>query len=117
MIKTIFLSLVMVILCFRSSAQSDSLIVEHQQDTVKIKSYATRYNPRKALLYAAILPGLGQIYNKKYWKVPLVYGGFVGFGYGLRFYQDLYKNYKGQLFYILERKSTSNSQVISLEGY
>jgi hypothetical protein len=72
------------------------------QDTVEIKSYATRFDPRKAALYAAILPGLGQVYNKKYWKLPLVYGGFIGFGYGLNFYQTGYKKYKGELFDILE---------------
>ena len=41
-------------------------------DTVLLKSYAARYDPRKALLYAAVVPGLGQIYNKKYWKLPLM---------------------------------------------
>lgn len=71
-------------------------------DTVEIKSYATRYDPRKAALYAALLPGLGQVYNKKYWKLPLVYGGFIGFGYGINFYQTGYKKYKGELFDILE---------------
>jgi hypothetical protein len=39
------------------------------------------YNPRKAALYSAILPGLGQIYNKKYWKLPIVYGALGVTGY------------------------------------
>ena len=71
-------------------------------DTVLLKSYAARYDPRKALLYAAVVPGLGQIYNKKYWKLPLVYGGFFAIGYAINFYQDNYKTYKVQLFYNLD---------------
>lgn len=71
-------------------------------DTVLLKSYAARYDPRKALLYAAVVPGLGQIYNKKYWKLPLVYGGFFGIGYAINFYQQNYKTYKTQLYYSLD---------------
>ena len=40
-------------------------------------------NPTRAVLYSAVFPGLGQIYNRKYWKVPIVYGGFVGFTYAI----------------------------------
>lgn len=72
------------------------------QDTVLIQMYAKRYNPSKASMYAAVLPGLGQIYNKKYWKLPLVYGGIGSMAYFLTRYQDLYKQYKGELYYILE---------------
>jgi hypothetical protein len=79
----------------------DSLISE-TPDTVLLKSYAARYNPRKALLYAAVVPGLGQIYNKKYWKLPLVYGGFFGIGYAINFYNESYQKYKAELFYNLD---------------
>lgn len=84
------------------SAQAMIESKSSKPDTVELKSYATRYDPRKALLYAAILPGMGQIYNKKYWKLPLVYGGFIGFGYGIHFYQEGYTKYKTELFDILE---------------
>ncbi len=73
-----------------------------ESDTIRIQSYAKRFNPATASLYAAVLPGLGQIYNKKYWKLPLVYGGMFATGYAINLYQNYYKDYKEQLFYILE---------------
>jgi hypothetical protein len=79
----------------------DTLFLDHL-DTVAIKSYAKRFSPRKAILYAAILPGLGQAYNKKYWKLPLVYGGFYAIGYYIDNFNDIYTEYKGYLFYNLE---------------
>jgi hypothetical protein len=84
------------------NATQDSLVVE-SQDTVLLKSYATRYNPRRALLLAAVLPGLGQIYNKKYWKLPLVYGGLYATGYAINYYNDLYREYKFVLYSALEK--------------
>jgi hypothetical protein len=86
--------------------------VKTAPDTVELKSYASRYDPRKAIMYAAVLPGLGQVYNKKYWKLPLVYGGFIGFGYGISFYQKGYTKYKAELFDILETQ-----EPISASGY
>jgi hypothetical protein len=43
------------------------------------------HSPRKAAIMSAILPGMGQAYNRKYWKIPLVYGGFAALGYYIRF--------------------------------
>lgn len=96
----------------------DAVIVESRdtvflesQDTVAIKSYAKRFSPRKAILYAAILPGLGQAYNKKYWKLPLVYGGFFAIGYYMNLYDDLYTEYKGYLFYNLEHDLRDSNDI------
>jgi hypothetical protein len=86
----------------------DTIVIEENKDTVLIQSYAKRYNPRKALLYAAILPGLGQVYNKKYWKLPLVYGGFYLIGNGINYYNDIYKTYKVHLFSNLENNVDRN---------
>ncbi len=50
---------------------------------VEKKDTATEivHSPRKAAIYSAILPGMGQAYNRKYWKIPLIYSGFGAFGY------------------------------------
>lgn len=86
----------------------DSTFEKAVADTVLLKSYAERYDPRKALLYAAVVPGMGQIYNKKYWKLPLVYGGFFGFAYGINFYQEGYTKYKNELFLNLDSQTGEN---------
>jgi hypothetical protein len=104
--------LTLSLLCFVGCLAAQDSTQVAPPDTVELKSYATRYDPRKALLYAAVLPGLGQVYNKKYWKLPLVYGGFIGFGYGINFYQKGYTKYKGELFDVID-----SGEPFSQSGY
>ena len=86
--------------CLQISAQvpalppgrdGDTLIVKAEEKEVRIDT--SEHSPRKAVIYAAVLPGLGQIYNKKYWKLPIVYAGFGTFGYfinrNIKYYKDL----------------------------
>jgi len=79
----------------------DSVAVNRDGKVETIESYASRFDPRKAMLYSAVLPGLGQAYNRKYWKIPLVYGGFVGIGYGIWINQKFYSEYRKGLFNLL----------------
>ena len=50
--------------------------------------------PKRAGLYSAILPGAGQVYTKKYWKVPIIYAGLITSAYYIKENHNLYKLYK-----------------------
>lgn len=50
--------------------------------------------PEMAAWIAAIFPGAGQIYNRQYWKLPIVYGGFAGLGYAISWNNELYVEYR-----------------------
>ena len=54
---------------------------------------AWRPDPQRAVWLALVIPGGGQIYNRKYWKLPLVYGGFIGCVYAMRWNNMMYKDY------------------------
>ena len=119
-----YLIVFLLLICMGSSAQivsgafdttktaiTDTLPSYKGKRVITIESYAKRFDPRKALLYAAVFPGAGQAYNKKYWKLPLVYGGFAATIYVISFYQGEYNKYKSELFSILNEpgKTTSPS--------
>lgn len=49
--------------------------------------------PRRAVMYSAIFPGLGQVYNRQYWKLPIIYGGFTVFTYFILWNNRYYETY------------------------
>ena len=55
------------------------------------------YNPKKASRLSAVLPGLGQVYNKQYWKVPVIYGGYAVIGHYIKFNNQMYIDFKNAL--------------------
>jgi hypothetical protein len=65
------------------------------QDTIpfsKPAKHVFRPEPLKATMLAVAFPGLGQVYNRKYWKIPLVYAGFGALAYSISFYTTHYND-------------------------
>lgn len=89
--KILFLFLALITIS--SHAQQDSTKVDDLKikGSIKINSnYFNPLSPSKAAFYSAIFPGLGQIYNKKYWKAPVVWAAM---GTSIYFYIDNNKEY------------------------
>lgn len=95
-----------------------SLFAQAKEETVLVAKDTTKMpeidplTPAKAAFYSAILPGLGQAYNKKYWKIPLVYGAI---GTSMYFYIDnnrKYKDYRNAYKRRLEGYNDDNYQFL-----
>ena len=68
-----------------------------------------RPNPKKALWLALVLPGAGQIYNRKYWKLPIFYGGLTGCIYALTWNNQMYRDYQQAYKDIMDDDPTTQS--------
>lgn len=80
-----------IVCCFTATSFAqvqDSFVKKTAADTVA-KKQLEKFDPRKATIRSAIAPGLGQLYNKKYWKAPLVWGA-LGVTAGIYFYNVKY---------------------------
>jgi len=74
--------------------QADSLYVDSLNADTLLTELDLTHSPLKATLYALVLPGLGQAYNKKYWKMPIVWAGLGGIGYAINFNTNKYNEAK-----------------------
>ena len=96
MINRFNATLFCLFICLATLAQSnkDELNETVSQNKKNTSRPLDPLRPAKAAFYSAVLPGLGQAHNKKFWKIPIVYGAI---GTGLYFYLDnnkLYKQYR-----------------------
>ena len=109
-LPALLIATVMALMPASAAAQqkADSIAaVSTMQDTLKLTTMAAdsiklpkkrdwstwRPNAKRAMWLAIVLPGAGQIYNRKYWKLPIVYGGFVGCAYAMRWNNQMYHDY------------------------
>ncbi len=66
-------------------------------------------NPKRALWLSLVFPGAGQIYNRKYWKLPFIYGGFLGCTYALMWNQQMYRDYSQAYLDIMDDDPNTDS--------
>ena len=70
---------------------------QEQRDSAELADYGKqrvmKIDPNRALWLSMLCPGLGQVYNRRYWKLPIVVGGFVGMGYAISWNNKMLKDY------------------------
>lgn len=94
---------------FVKETPKTSVVESIEKANAPAKVIVKKLNPTKAGLYSAVLPGLGQFYNKKYWKIPVVWGA-VGVGAGIAIWnQNRYLEYRE--YYIAKLNGTPNEFV------
>ncbi len=85
----------------------DSVIVERKKEK---RDWSTwRPSAKRAMWLAIVIPGAGQIYNRKYWKLPIVYGGFVGCFYAIRWNNQMFRDYSQAYMDIMDNDPNTQS--------
>ena len=87
------------------AAQQAVLNLPNDAAGVKYIPQPWQPNPKKAGLYSAILPGAGQLYNRQYWKIPIVYAGVGAAVYFIQFNSNKYQTYRKAYVASLEGRS------------
>ena len=95
------------------TAQDSSNLAKLNQSLkpVKKKRDWRTWHPeaKRAMWMALVLPGAGQIYNRKYWKLPIIYGGFVGCAYAITWNNQMYHDYSQAYLDIMDDDPNTQS--------
>ena len=86
-------------------------VFEAELETIEIPKKQFIPDPGRALWLSAVFPGAGQIYNRKYWKLPIFYGGFLGCTYALLWNQQMYMDYSQAYLDIMDDNPNTNSHL------
>jgi len=114
----------LAILCFitmgvfsqQKNDEADTLFIsETEESLLKLAENAplfqqkSQLDPQTASIYSAVLPGMGQAYNKHYWKIPIIYAGGLGFFQTVRKNNQLYRAFRNALFNEIDLDPTTVS--------
>ena len=95
----------------RSMSQAAAFPVNHFlseiKDTINSKATKPHPSPKSAMMRSLLLPGWGQIANRQYWKLPVLYGGFAATAYAIKFAKDSFTSYRQA--YILRTDGDSST--------
>ncbi len=89
---------------------SDSIINKPLSTIIKYS------HPRIPTIMSSILPGLGQLYNKKLWKVPIIYSCLIGFGYYYKINTEEYNKYRTSVIALYDNDPSTIPQITNYSG-
>ena len=95
----------------QKQATDSTLVAQKKVAKRKEKRNWATWKPetKRALWLSLVLPGAGQIYNRKYWKLPIIYGGFVGCAYAMRWNNMMYRDYSQAYLDIMDNDPQTQS--------
>ena len=99
---------------FCDTTLCDSSIIDSVVITPMIEEWVEREvafnpNPTKAVWLSALFPGLGQIYNRRYWKLPIIVGGYMGLAYATTWNNGMLRDYSAAYSDIMDSDPATNS--------
>ena len=113
------LLLMLLLFCDAALCQQEPIIDTVDQPMVVQTDTAItlqKHSPTKATLYSMALPGLGQAYNKKYWKIPIVYAGFGVLYYFIRANDNEYQKFKEAYYHSVQNEDGTEPPVNEYEA-
>ena len=106
----VFLFFIPLVIIAQETSDTTIMLVDKQDplvlasdEVIEIETDTLENRPSTAALYSAALPGLGQAYNRKYWKIPILYGGGMVVAYFINYNQQLLKQYRDGLIALIDQ--------------
>ena len=99
--KAVFLAFICLLLISEIKAQDTTAVQLPSMEFDSLR--APMHSAHKATLYSLMLPGLGQAYNKKYWKIPIIYAGFGALAYNFKINNDESKKFTEAYRYVINQ--------------
>lgn len=116
-----FLSLLVILGVIFSFAQDEPILLDDStfvelEDDGQLFQEVSELNPQRAAILSAVFPGLGQIYNKQYWKVPIVFSGMLVFAHYINYSNRVYNSFRNATLEVNSGGVSPYSNVSSLDG-
>ena len=93
----------------------DSTFVELEDDG-QLFQEVSQLNPQRAALLSAVFPGLGQIYNKQYWKVPIVFSGMLVFAHYISYSNRVYNSLRNATLLVNSGQNSPYANINTVDG-
>lgn len=101
---------------FSASNRDTVDLIAISEADIDTDTTSSKHSPPLATVLSAIVPGAGQVYNRKYWKVPLIYAGFAGIGYTAYYNGERYNKYKKVIIHYNNLDSAQQKGTVIVGG-